>query len=37
MKKKGRYYELYRNQFRREREDESVRELDRAESAGARQ
>ena len=30
MAKKGRYYELYRNQFRRDRLNESVRELDRA-------
>lgn len=29
MAKKGRYYELYRNQFRRDRLNESVRELDR--------
>ena len=30
MAKKGRYYELYRNQFRRERLDESLHELNRA-------
>ena len=30
MAKKGRYYELYRNQFRRERLDESLQELNRA-------
>ena len=29
MAKKGRYYELYRNQFRRERLDESLQELNR--------
>ena len=30
MAKKGRYYELYQNQFRRDRLSESLRELDRA-------
>jgi ATP-binding cassette subfamily B protein len=29
MAKKGRYYELYENQFRRERLSESLRELNR--------